>query len=65
MLKISNIEDLGENVLSQFIPTCYKEININETETNQLCRDSLVMTDNIKSKSCITHSSYMNVCNSL
>ena len=36
----------GSESLSQFIPTCYEEININEIETNQLCRDSLLMIDN-------------------
>ena len=43
---ISKIEDLGCEILSQFIPTYYEEININEIETNQLCRDSLLMIDN-------------------
>ena len=60
----SNIEDLGDESLSQFTPSCYEEININEIEINQLYRDSLVMTDNSISKSCVTHSSYMNICNS-
>ena len=32
---ISNVEDLGDEILSQFIPTCYEEININEIEINQ------------------------------
>ena len=51
--------------MSQFIPTCYKKININEIETNKLCRDSLVMTDITISTSCTTHSSYMDICDSL
>ena len=62
---ISNIEDLGDESVSQFIPSCYEEMNINEIEKNQLCRDNLVMTDNSMSKSCVTYSSYMDICNSL
>ena len=45
---ISNVEDFGDERLSQYTPICYAEININEIETNQLCRDSLLMTDNSK-----------------
>ena len=45
--------------------SCYEKININEIETNQLRRDSLVMTDNSLSTSCVTHSSYMDICNYL
>ena len=62
---ILNTKDLGNESLSQFIPSCYEEININEIETNQLCCDSLTMVDNSISKCCVTHSSYMDSCNSL
>ena len=31
----------------------------------QLCRDSLEITENIKSKMCVTHSSYITICHSL
>ena len=31
----------------------------------QLCRDSLETTENIKSKMCVTHSSYITICHSL
>ena len=62
---ILNVENLGDKSLSQFIPTCYEEININEIETNQLCCDSFLITDNSKSKSVVTYSSYMDICNYL
>ena len=48
-----------DDCLSQNIPTCYDETNINEIETNQLYHDSLETTENNKSKSCVSHSSYM------
>ena len=62
---ISNIDDLVDDSLSQNISTCYDKININEIEKHQLCRDSIETTENIKSKSCVTHSSYMAICNYL
>ena len=65
LFPISNIEDLGDESVSQFIPSCYEEMNTNEIEIDQLCRDNLVMTDNSMSKSCVTYSSYMDICNSL
>ena len=37
-----------DDSLSQHIPTYYDEININKIETNQLHRDSLETTENIK-----------------
>ena len=54
-----------DDSLSQHIPTYYDEININKIETNQLHRDSLETTENIKSKTCVMHSSYMVICNCL
>ena len=51
--------------LSQFIPTCYEEININEIDTDQLCRDSILTTVNSKSKRFVTYSSYIDIFNSL
>ena len=51
---ISIIDDLVDDSLSQNIPTCYDEININEIKKNQWYRDSLATTENITSKSCVT-----------
>ena len=62
---ISNVEDLGDESLSQFIPICDEEININEIESNQLCRNNLLMRDNNKSKRFVTHSSCIDISNSL
>ena len=61
---ILNIDDLMDDCLSQNIPTCYDEINVNEIETYQLYRHSLETTENGKSKRCDIHSSYMAIFNS-
>ena len=43
-----------DDSLSQNIPTCYDEININEIKKNQLYRGSLETTEKITSKICVT-----------
>ena len=53
------------NDSSQNIPTCYDEININEIETHQSCKNSLETLKNNKSNNCVTHSTHMVIYNSL
>lgn len=46
-------------------PAYYEEININEIDTEQLCCDSTPSKNDIQSDNGVSHSSYMNICNTL
>ena len=65
MFPISKIDGLVDDNLSQNTTTCYDEININEIEINQLFRDILETSEKNMSNNCVTHNTYIAICNFL
>ena len=65
MFPISKIDGLVDDNVSQNITTCYDKININEIEINQLFRDILETSEKYMSNNCVTHNTYIAICNSL
>ena len=59
---IPEIEEVELFPISK-IDDIYDEINIDEIETNQLCRENTELKDNNISNNNISYSSFMNICN--